>query len=98
MRNVIFFLLSCLVFGGSARGDFFLNAQHSGYAGEGAAGLGYAGPSFGADALYGWTSSSLAGHEVRSWTVKGLWYLFAIGYPSEFNVRPYLGLGAFYSS
>jgi hypothetical protein len=79
------------------RADVYLNAQHAGYAGHAALGLGYSSSSFGADALYGWTPKRLAGHDVRSVTVKGLWYLFAIGHQAETNLRPYLGLGAFYS-
>ncbi len=86
-----------LGFAAPARGDVFLNAQHAGYAGNAALGLGYVGSTFGADALYGWTPERLAGHEVRSLTMKGLWYLFAIGHEAEVSVRPYLGLGAFYS-
>jgi hypothetical protein len=80
-----------------ARADMFLNAQHAGYAGYIAVGLGYVGSTFGADALYGWTPERLAGHDVRSLTVKGLWYLFTVGHQAEVSVRPYLGLGTIYS-
>ncbi|WP_141730783.1 hypothetical protein [Oligoflexus tunisiensis] len=80
-----------------ARADVFVNAQHAGYAGHAALGLGYVGSSFGADALYGWTPERLAGHDVRSVTVKGLWYLFTVGHEAETSLRPYLGLGSFYS-
>ena len=30
-------------------------------------------------------------------TLKGLWYLFAVGHEAEVSVRPYMGLGAIYS-
>jgi hypothetical protein len=80
-----------------ARADVFLNAQHAGYAGYAAVGLGYVGSTFGADALYGWTPERLAGLDVRSVTVKGLWYLFTVGHEAEVSLRPYLGLGAIYS-
>lgn len=88
---------SLLSFTAPARGDVFLNAQHAAYAGNTALGLGYVGSTFGADALYGWTPERLAGHDVRSLSLKGLWYLFAVGHEAEVAVRPYLGLGAFYS-
>ncbi|HET9237346.1 MAG TPA: hypothetical protein VFO10_08855 [Oligoflexus sp.] len=80
-----------------ARADVFLNTQHAAYAGYAAIGLGYVGSTFGADALYGWTPQRLAGLDVRSLTVKGLWYLFTVGHEAEVSLRPYLGLGAIYS-
>lgn len=97
MRVMQALVVSLFAFASAARADVFLNAQHSGYAGNTAVGLGYAGSNFGADALYGWTPERLAGHDVRSLGLKGLWYLFAVGHEAEVCVRPYLGLGAFYS-
>lgn len=97
MKYACALALSLLCFAAPARGDMFLNAQHAGYAGNTALGLGYVGSTFGADALYGWTPERLAGHDVRSLSLKGLWYLFAVGHEAEVSVRPYLGLGAFYS-
>jgi hypothetical protein len=97
MKNKILLALGLLLAAAPARAELFLNAQHSAYAGNTAVGLGYLGSTFGADALYGWTPERLAGHDVRSLTVKGIWYLFEVGHQAEVSVRPYLGLGAFYS-
>lgn len=95
MRSFILILL--LFIASEARAGYYLNVQHSGYAGNIAVGAGYAGSSLGIDLLHGWTPKSLAGQEVRSWTLKGLWYLFALGDAEGFMVRPYIGLGAVYS-
>lgn len=97
MKITLLLVLSLLFFASNARAEVFVNAQHSAYAGNTALGMGYVGSTFGADALYGWTPKRLAGHDVRSLSLKGLWYLFAVGHEAEVNVRPYLGLGAFYS-
>lgn len=97
MRRFLALVLAVWAGASEAQADFFLNAQHAGYAGNAALGLGYVGSTFGADALYGWTPERLAGHDVRSVTIKGLWYLFAVGHEAQVSVRPYLGLGAFYS-
>jgi hypothetical protein len=97
MKSKLLLAFGLFMAASPARADLFLNAQHSAYAGNAAIGLGYLGSTFGADALYGWTPERLAGHDVRSLTVKGLWYLFEVGHQAEVSVRPYLGLGAFYS-
>jgi hypothetical protein len=97
MRKFLALVLTVFVGASDAQADVFLNAQHAAYAGNAALGLGYVGSTFGADALYGWTPERLAGHSVQSVTIKGLWYLFAVGHEAEVSVRPYLGLGAFYS-
>ncbi|MDQ3233917.1 MAG: hypothetical protein M3Q07_19045 [Pseudobdellovibrionaceae bacterium] len=97
MRHILAVASILWALSSSAQADVMMNLQHAGYAGNAALGLGYVGSTFGADALYGWTPKRLAGHDVQSLTLKGLWYLFTVGHEGEMNVRPYLGLGAFYS-
>jgi opacity protein-like surface antigen len=97
MKKALALAIGLLSLASPARADMFLNAQHAGYAGYAAIGLGYVGSNFGADALYGWTPKRLAGLDVRSVTVKGLWYLFTVGHEADVALRPYLGLGAIYS-
>jgi hypothetical protein len=73
--------------------------QHAAYGGYAAAGIGYDySGDFGLDLLYGFTPAELAGHDVHTWNVKGLWYLASLGIRNRTEWRPYLGLSMLYSN
>ena len=74
-------------------------AQHAGYAGFAAAGVGYASDSerFGLDLMYGFTPALYAGQNVHSMSVKGTWTMASVDLGNAYRWRPYLGLNILYS-
>ncbi len=74
-------------------------AQHAGYAGFAAVGIGYASDSdrFGLDLLYGFTPALYAGHDVHSFGIKGLWTMATVALGRQYQWRPYTGLHVLYN-